>query len=687
MNKPVLKNSALIEQIYRDYKKPVYNYIYRLSNDPNQAQDVTQQTFLKILTDPGLSDVENIKSYLFTIARNHLYDTWKKKKESLEDDAGIDIPASADEAELSEELAKQQTRQAVIYCVQNLTDKFRELMILRYMQDLSIQEIASITHLSQSDIKVSLLRARQQFDRGLTQHMYLKIAKSRQHCTEMNNMLAPYKEVDIPDAQLSTFEKHIDKCPVCSEDAEELKRTRMLLSLIPLTTVPLSLDTSFNDAMAASVSKSTPDPDTNTPVNTALVKTAVSVALVALIVGSIMLLLDKKPDSAPADPPKKAAQPSPTPQPTTQSRPSTQTTPTGRVAVTAKVSLASGTPPANTLWGVYKLSTEKNIQENDVGGALGATLNKKLDPGQYRITVLIDQLKQERNIEVVAGTPLSVDFDFNAVEVHVSTQLSSTVKLYDSQLTYIIYRTREDVNTSKYIEVKEFRKPATTFRLPPGDYYLKALYRGFGNIEVVKSIDVKEGESMDIDIPVEIGMFKPEVILSNKNLSHIRNVNWAIRKSSLHENLTQSFVTVQNGTETPMMPGAYTLETKLGHITQHSEVTIKAGQVNSHKVVLRGGIVKFAGWLDKSKTRRNDDIYFHLYDYDTYKSMSDKNDYIPRIVQLNNDSNNSQILAVGKYTIVARNKLGHKIRQIHDFTVEDGENKQIDLTINKQGDN
>ncbi|WP_455220893.1 RNA polymerase sigma factor, partial [Kaarinaea lacus] len=61
MNKPALKNPDLIEQIYREYKEAVYNYIYRLSNDPNQAQDVTQQTFLKIMTDPGLSDVENIK--------------------------------------------------------------------------------------------------------------------------------------------------------------------------------------------------------------------------------------------------------------------------------------------------------------------------------------------------------------------------------------------------------------------------------------------------------------------------------------------------------------------------------------------------------------------------------------------------------------------------------------------------
>jgi RNA polymerase sigma-70 factor, ECF subfamily len=684
LNTKVLNKQSQIEQIYRDYKEAVYNYIYRLSNDTNQAQDVVQHTFLKLMTDPGLSDVENIKSYLFTIARNHLYDTWKKKKETLVDDAGIDIAASADDAELSEELTRQQRQQAVVFCVQRLTDKFRELMILRYMQDLSIQEIASITQLSQSDIKVSLLRARQQFDRGLTQHMYLKVAKSRQQCTEMNSMLAPYKDADIPETELLAFEKHIDKCSVCAEDAEELKRTRKLLALIPLASVPLSLDTSLNDAMAASSSPSTPVPDASTAGNAVLVKVAVTVAIGALIVGGVLLLPDKQPVNAPVDTPNDVQQsPPPSPQPSKQSQASTQTTPTGSVAVTATARLKTGAPSVKVLWGVYKLSQDKKTQAQHVGGANGETLNKELDPGQYRITAQIDQLRLERDIEVAAGQPQSLDFVFNVSEVRVSTQLASTINLYDSHLMYIIYKSREDMEAGKNITVKQFRKPASIFKLAAGDYFLKAIYRGFGNNEVVKRFTVKDGNPVNIDIPVEVGMFKPEATLSNNSLPHIRNISWAIKKASVPVNQPAGFVTIRNGTETPMMPGTYTLEAKLEHITQLSEVTIKAGQVTTYKVILKGGIVNFAGWLDKSKTKRNDDIYFYLYDYDTYKSISNKNDYIPRIAQLNNDSNNSQILAEGKYTIVAHNKLGHKLRLTHDFTVNDGDTKQVDVVVKK----
>ncbi|WP_455201679.1 sigma-70 family RNA polymerase sigma factor [Kaarinaea lacus] len=684
MTTQALNKQAPIEQIYRDYREPVYNYIYRLSNDPNQAQDVAQQTFLKIMIDPGLSDVENIKSYLFTIARNHLYDTWKKKKETLVDDAGIDIAASADESELTEELARKQTQKAVTFCVQRLTDKFRELMILRYMQDLSIQEIASITQLSQSDIKVSLLRARQQFDKGLTQHMYLKVAKSRQQCTEMNSMLAVYKDVDIPEAELAAFEKHIDKCLVCTEDAEELKRTRKLLALIPLATVPLSLDTSFNDAMAASV------PDANTAGNTLLVKGAVSAAVVALIAGVVLLLPDKQPINTPTDASKVDPQlpqtvKSQVQQQPKQSQPPAQAVSAGSVSMTAKARLTTGAAPVSANWELYKLSADGKTVEQSLNSARGEELSRKLDPGQYRIKARIDSLEQERKIEVVEGNPLSLNFIFNASKVHVSTPLTSTINLHDSHLTYLIFKSRQDMESGKYVALKRFTQPASTFILRAGEYYLKASYLGFGKIEAVKSFTVREGNSVVIEIPIEVGMFKPEAILTRKNLPHIRNISWSITEPSVPENASTRFSIIKNGTEMPMASGTYTLTAKLENITQQSEITIKAGQVTPHKVIFRGGIVKAAVWLDKPKSERNKDIYLNVYESEKYRSASQQGDYVPTIAVIRNDMpDESAILPEGNYALVIKNNIDHKVRATRDFTVKDGDTKQLDLIITEE---
>ncbi|MDH5179457.1 MAG: sigma-70 family RNA polymerase sigma factor, partial [Gammaproteobacteria bacterium] len=72
-----------LEQLYRTHKDHLYNYIYRLCRDHARAEDVVQHTFMRIITDSGLDKVSNMRSYLFTIARNHLYDGWKKKREAL----------------------------------------------------------------------------------------------------------------------------------------------------------------------------------------------------------------------------------------------------------------------------------------------------------------------------------------------------------------------------------------------------------------------------------------------------------------------------------------------------------------------------------------------------------------------------------------------------------------------------
>ena len=675
-----------IEQIYREYKDHIYNYIYRLSGDPEQALDVTQQTFIKLITDPALDRVNNIKSYLFTIARNHLYDTWKKKKETLLDDAGIDIAAAADEGDLTDELAQQQLQQAVVFCVHRLTDKYREVMILRYMEDLSIKEIASITQRSESDIKVSLLRARQQFDRGLTQHMYLKVAKSRQQCVEMKSMLAPYKDSDIPGSELAQFEKHITQCQICAEDAEEQKRSRKLFAIIPLAGAPLSLDTSFNDAMAASTSSSTQMPDVNISSNALLIKVAASVAIAALIVGGVLLIPDKGSSKLSSDPLQVTQQKVTKSVPLTASQPVTKpaakTTLAGTVLVIAKARLTATSPPVEVNWGIYRVNTANKTKEQSLGGTKGQELNKNLAPGQYRITARTGDAEVERIIQVVEGKPLSLEIIINAGVVSISTKLPKIVRLRHSQLSYLIYKTSQDLKNSQALAAKSFSPPASTFTLAAGDYFLKARFRGFGDISSVQSFKVQAGKTIDINIPVDIGMFKPDAILSGKNLSHIRNIWWAARKTSAPPNTPNH--NYHNGQEIPMAPGTYILTTKLESITQESKVTIRHGQITPHRVILKGGIVKAAAWLDDSKNKRNTTIYLTVYDYEKYKLIGKPGTYIPSITRIRNDMPNSRaILPEGKYTIVVKNNMGHKIRMTQDFTVKDGDTKFIELVVPK----
>ena len=662
-----------IEQVYRENKDHLYNYVYRLCKDHHQAQDVAQHSFIKLMNDPRSGEIQNIKSYLFTVARHHLYDTWKKKKESLLDDTDSAPTEQAAETDLPGELSDEQLQQAVSLCISRLNDKFRELMLLRYMEDLSIREIADITSLSESDIKVSLLRARKQFDRGLTQHMYLKVASARQQCEEMASMLVPYANQDIPEDELATFTKHIDHCQLCTEDAEEQKRKRKLFALLPLTAAPLSLDTSFNDALAAPKTNST-----GINGNTTFIKLAAGISVIA-VVSTVLLLLPAKNENVIAHNQAQHSAPSTATQ--TNSRPVNKTTlpvTTGTIPVKAVVKLSSDTPPVKALWSVYRINQQDEGHGQHIDSANSSEFNPRLSPGQYRIVARAGETEVSQIIRVTNDKPLSVALVAGAGKLSITSPLPDKIKLHASQMRYLIYKSHQDLANSKIVAVKNLYKPATLFTLAAGSYVVKASYHGFGKIESIRDINVIAGKTTDISIPLDIGMFQPVAILSGKNLAHIRNIDWEIvQDQKAHQIKIRN---IRNNSQVPMSPGEYVFTTRLGNIKQQSRTIIRPGQLTPHKVVLKGGIIKAAVWADKNQTIRNDRVRIDVYDYQKRKNQA-KNTYLPKEASIRNDLKTDTILAEGKYVMEIRNDIHHTLLATQHFTLNDGDIKTINLVI------
>ncbi|MDH5777753.1 MAG: RNA polymerase sigma factor, partial [Gammaproteobacteria bacterium] len=437
-----------VGQVYTTHKDHLYNYIFRLCSDHALAQDVVQQAFVKLLADPQLDEIENIKSYLFTIARNQLYDTWKKKTEVSTDDADILSAEPAGDNELSDDLNDEQIQQAVLICINRLSEKFRELMLLRYQEDLSIREIADITEFSESDIKVSLLRARKHFDQEMTQHMYLKIAASRQQCDDMDAMLSPYAGKEIPESDLTPFTAHISKCQLCAEDAEEQKQKRKLFALIPLVAAPLSLDTSFNDALAQTTGTTG---SATTAGKISLLKLAVGVGAVAIISGGLLLYsANNQPEHL-----NNTANPTPE-QNTVLTKNNPATTPTnnstkGSVAINATLRLTNGGPAAVANWFIYRIDASHRDGQQHTAGHRGDQLNIKLDPGQYKIVARVGESEVSRFIEVKPNSDQTIELIAGAGTLSVSTPLPDSIKLYRSQLSFQVYKSHQDLQNHKLL--------------------------------------------------------------------------------------------------------------------------------------------------------------------------------------------------------------------------------------------
>lgn len=158
--------------LYNRYKQPVYAFCARMLRDQALAQDVMQETFLRVYENRDrLAHAGAFRSWLFTIARNQCLNTIRKTKrqvalegEPKPSDAMPAPPGPMAQLEKSEQVALVQASLA------RLKPDYREVLILREYQNLSYEEIAAITRSTLSAVKSRLHKARRKLAEVFAAH-------------------------------------------------------------------------------------------------------------------------------------------------------------------------------------------------------------------------------------------------------------------------------------------------------------------------------------------------------------------------------------------------------------------------------------------------------------------------------------------------------------------------------------
>jgi len=157
---------AAFQELYYQYGKRILNYIYRLTNSREDAEDLAQETFVLVYKNlHTLKENARFPSWLYRIAQNNVYQKYRAKVPQMESidqaDRGttaIDIPSNGRTPEgktLSGEL------QAVIAkSIRELPEKYRQVFVLSALHNQSYQAIADILDRSVASIKSDIHRAR-----------------------------------------------------------------------------------------------------------------------------------------------------------------------------------------------------------------------------------------------------------------------------------------------------------------------------------------------------------------------------------------------------------------------------------------------------------------------------------------------------------------------------------------------
>ena len=157
---------AFAELVYL-FQDPVYNLCYRMLGESSEAEDATQEAFLRAHThlrryDPNRS----FKTWIMSIASNHCIDRLRKRRMhyvSLDDEP----TAAALALRSADPLPEQATLHAelgdrVQALLLQLDEGYRLAVVLRYWYDYSYAEIADELQMTQSAVKSRLFRARRQ---------------------------------------------------------------------------------------------------------------------------------------------------------------------------------------------------------------------------------------------------------------------------------------------------------------------------------------------------------------------------------------------------------------------------------------------------------------------------------------------------------------------------------------------
>ncbi len=154
--------------LYNRYKGPVYAFCAKMVLDREVAQDVMQETFIRVYENrQRLLKAGSFKSWLFTIARNQCLNTLRRANRHVKFDETISGAAVPDVETPFGRLMKAEQVALVNRFLNELSPEYREVLVLREYQNLSYEEIAAVTRNTVSSVKSRLFKARRKLGQFL----------------------------------------------------------------------------------------------------------------------------------------------------------------------------------------------------------------------------------------------------------------------------------------------------------------------------------------------------------------------------------------------------------------------------------------------------------------------------------------------------------------------------------------
>lgn len=159
---------AAFEELYGEFGRKILNYIFRMTSSREEAEDLTQDTFVLAFRNIGsLKENRKFQSWLFRIAQNNVFQKYRGKTPQMESIDQVDSPELSELQRLTtpmkspeQKVLAEELEQLVEEAVRALPEKYRQVFVLSAIHKLSYLEISEIVGRSLASVKSDIHRAR-----------------------------------------------------------------------------------------------------------------------------------------------------------------------------------------------------------------------------------------------------------------------------------------------------------------------------------------------------------------------------------------------------------------------------------------------------------------------------------------------------------------------------------------------
>ena len=218
---------------YDKYAAPLYTYCRALLREPADAADAVQDTFVIAASRlAGLRDRDRLRPWLYAVARNECHRI-RAATATLALDEAHEV--SDETAEIGSDAEHAELRALLRAAVLGLNPAEQEVIELQLRQGLDGTEVADVLGITRNHAHALISRARDQLEICLG--VLLVARTGRGACAALNTLLEGW------DGQLTTLlrkrlNRHVERCPVCTDQRRSALRPAMLLGLAPLAALP-----------------------------------------------------------------------------------------------------------------------------------------------------------------------------------------------------------------------------------------------------------------------------------------------------------------------------------------------------------------------------------------------------------------------------------------------------------------